>query len=53
MPSQMSEMQEDKLAEVRRAVPFRSYVLWKDASWKTVAYLEANRLLRVTEKGDK
>jgi penicillin-binding protein 2 len=34
----------EKLAAIRRGVPFRSYVLWKDASWETAAYLEANRL---------
>ncbi len=34
----------EKLADIRKGVPFRSYVLWKDASWDTVAYLEANRL---------
>ncbi len=34
----------DRFAEVRKGIPFRSHVLWKDASWETVAYLEANRL---------
>lgn len=35
---------QEKLSEIRKGVPFRSYVLWKDAAWDTVAYLEANRL---------
>lgn len=38
------EVLEEKLAAIRKGIPFRSYVLWKDASWETVAYLEANRL---------
>jgi penicillin-binding protein 2 len=35
---------QEKLEAIRKGIPFRSYVLWKDASWETVAYLEANRL---------
>jgi len=38
------EVLKEKLAAIRKGIPFRSYVLWKDASWDTVAYLEANRL---------
>ena len=38
------EVLKEKLAAIRKGVPFRSYVLWKDASWDTAAYLEANRL---------
>jgi penicillin-binding protein 2 len=38
------EVLKEKLAAIRKGIPFRSYVLWKDASWETVAYLEANRL---------
>jgi penicillin-binding protein 2 len=38
------EVLKERLAAIRKGVPFRSYVLWKDASWETVAYLEANRL---------
>lgn len=38
------EVLKEKLAAIRKGVPFRSHVLWKDASWDTVAYLEANRL---------
>ena len=38
------EVLKEKLVAIRKGVPFRSHVLWKDASWDTVAYLEANRL---------
>jgi penicillin-binding protein 2 len=38
------EVLQEKLSVIRKGVPFRSYVLWKDASWETVAYLEANAL---------
>ncbi len=34
----------ERLSELKRATPFRSYILWKDASWNSMAYLEANRL---------
>jgi penicillin-binding protein 2 len=39
-----AEALKEKLAATRRSVPFRSHVLWRDASWETVAYLEANAL---------
>ncbi len=34
----------ERLSELKKATPFRSYILWKDAAWDTMAYLEANRL---------
>lgn len=33
-----------RIQEMQKAVPFRSFPLWRDASWETMAYLEANRL---------
>jgi penicillin-binding protein 2 len=38
------EILEKRIQELKRATPFRSYILWKDASWETMAYLEANRV---------
>jgi penicillin-binding protein 2 len=39
-----AEVLKERLATIRRSVPFRSHVVWRDASWETVAYLEANAL---------
>jgi penicillin-binding protein 2 len=33
-----------RFQEMKKATPFLSYLLWKDASWETVAYIEANRI---------
>ncbi len=38
------ETLDKRFQELRKATPFRSYTLWKDATWETMAYLEANRL---------
>jgi penicillin-binding protein 2 len=38
------ERLDKKFQELRKATPFRSYTLWKDAAWETMTYLEANRL---------
>lgn len=38
------ETLEEKLINLKHAIPFRSHALWNDATWETMAYLEANRL---------
>jgi len=38
------ETLQKRIQEMKKATPFRSYPLWKDASWETMAFLEANRL---------
>ncbi len=35
---------ENRIEILKRAIPFRSYPLWKDAPWESMAFLEANRL---------
>jgi len=35
---------ESRIQDLKRATPFRSSVLWRDATWETMAYLEANRV---------
>jgi len=35
---------EKRIRELKKATPFRSTLLWKDATWETMAYLEANRV---------
>jgi penicillin-binding protein 2 len=34
----------DRIQSMKSATPYRSFTLWKDATWETIAYLEANRL---------
>jgi len=38
------ETLEKRIQELKKATPFRSYLLWKDATWETMAFLEANRV---------
>jgi len=34
----------ERLEKLKKAVPFRAYTIWEDATWDTMAFLEANRL---------
>ena len=39
--------QDELLSQIRslsKALPFRAFPLWKDASWEAMAYIEANKL---------